>query len=461
MSISQAPQAPRAAGNSAQRVLSADARHKASRSARRRNKKDRQRNGAREPPLSDPCPNALNSGKRQLDAATETETPKPPSKKGRVSSTTQKTPQVEIPTRSHMEEVSLQGQWPEGYHSSDSSSEEESHSVEDDIKESDSAYRGPYSEDDSAGSSSSRDSSIERDLEEREHGFKLPELLPGPFDCTDLVMREYRIVAREESAERARASATSVFVERELSIVSEVPSEVSLAHDSADSASRIGSVEPIVSINMRMPPLEPNLYNQDDMPEQYIDGTWVVVTAPFPPSEDSLSFKLIAKAVSAALEKMEPPDMNGARHVENSAQSWMVALHSVTAAQRLIGTEVCFKNPDGSENIFSFSSFPISNAIGFVTNRTEGITARQIVMELSRILPTKVFVMDEMKYGKTTGPKKRILFEKPPNLRVLELEFGKTVIKFLEEEANGTCYFCLKSHESTECEFACRVNGET
>ncbi|KAJ5637004.1 hypothetical protein N7490_006883 [Penicillium lividum] len=355
-----------------------------------------------------------------------------------------------------MGEHPLQGQLPEGYHSSDSSSEEESNSVEDDIEEFD-----PSSEDDSAESSSCHDSSIEHDLQEREHGFKLPELLPGPFDCTDLVMREYRIVAREESAERAQASATSVSVERELSIVSEVPSEVSLAHESADSASRFGSVEAIVSINMRTPALEPNLYNQDDVPEQYVDGTWVVVTAPFPPSEESMSFVLIANAVSAALEKMEPPDMNGARHVETSAQSWMVALYSVTAAQRLIGTEVCFKNPDGSENLFSFSSFPISNAISFVTNRTEGITARQIAMELSRILPTSVFFMDEMKYGKTTGPKKRILFEKPPNLRVLELKFGKTVIKFLEEEANGTCYFCLKSHESTECEFACRVNGET
>ncbi|KAJ5562114.1 hypothetical protein N7461_000875 [Penicillium sp. DV-2018c] len=151
--------------------------------------------------------------------------------------------------------------------------------------------------------------------------------------------------------------------------------------------------------------------------------------------------------------------MSGPKHVETRKRMWMVELHSIDAARQLVGKDVTVKDEAGKPQEVKVQPYFTGGPTRFVTDRTDAISLEEIAFKIATMVPRTFFVMDDMKIGNTTGPKKRIIFAHPPGFQKVEIAFGDYKIRFWPEDLTGTCHFCKGSHGPT-CTLCQRVDGD-
>jgi hypothetical protein len=191
-------------------------------------------------------------------------------------------------------------------------------------------------------------------------------------------------------------------------------------------------------------------------PSQYGDGTWVVIKPPFTFSGDP--FVAITNAVTEALKALTPPDLHGPLHVECRKDIWLVQLHDFITAQAMTGKEIRFTNTEGKEFAAEVKPYYVGGPTRFVTEKTEAIPNRVLAHKIANLVPKRRFVIEEQCFGSTTGPKKRVIFFKPPGFAKMDIAFGNFTIKFWPEDLTGPCHFC-QAHHTTPCKLCRRIDG--
>ncbi|KAJ5507375.1 hypothetical protein N7527_009518 [Penicillium freii] len=83
----------------------------------------------------------------------------------------------------------------------------------------------------------------------------------------------------------------------------------------------------------------------------------------------------------------------------------------------LAGKMVTIKDQEGKDRVVKAGPYYTGGPSRFVTNRTDAISSHEIAVKIAAVIPRTFFVLDEMRIGNTTGPKKRIVFADP----ILEL----------------------------------------
>ncbi|KUM65709.1 hypothetical protein ACN42_g1355 [Penicillium freii] len=137
---------------------------------------------------------------------------------------------------------------------------------------------------------------------------------------------------------------------------------------------------------------------EDGALKRFTSGTWVVLKlSGFSPTKDS--FLAVVNGVGSALKALPEPDISGPKHVE------------------LAGKMVTIKDQEGKDRVVKAGPYYTGGPSRFVTNRTDAISSHEIAVKIAAVIPRTFFVLDEMRIGNTTGPKKRIVFADP----ILEL----------------------------------------
>ncbi|KAJ5392889.1 hypothetical protein N7465_011863 [Penicillium sp. CMV-2018d] len=186
---------------------------------------------------------------------------------------------------------------------------------------------------------------------------------------------------------------------------------------------------------------------EDGALQWFTSGTWVVLKpSGFSPSEDF--FLAVVNGVSDALRALLSPDLSGPKHIEiRKKKLWIVELYSIDTARRLAGRTVTIKDQEGKERVVRAESYYTAGPSQFVIDRTDTIISEEIARKISAMIPRTFFVVDEMRVGNTTGPKKWIVFAEPPGFSKMEIGFGDYKIKFWPEDLNGVCHFCRTTVE--------------
>jgi hypothetical protein len=122
----------------------------------------------------------------------------------------------------------------------------------------------------------------------------------------------------------------------------------------------------------------------------------------------------VVNGVSGALRALPEQDFSGPKHVEIRKRLWMVELHSIETARRLAGRTVTIKDQEGKERVVRAELYYPRGPSRFVTDRTDAISSEEISKKIPAMIRRTFFVVDEMRVGSTTGPKKRIVFAEPP-----------------------------------------------
>ena len=102
-------------------------------------------------------------------------------------------------------------------------------------------------------------------------------------------------------------------------------------------------------------------------------------------------------------------------------------------AQRLVGSEITIPDGEGKPQRCKVEPYYTGGPTRFVTEKTEAIPNSDLAHKITNLVPGKRFVIEEQRFGNTIGPKKRVVFEKPPGFTKMDVPDGHCVIKFWQK----------------------------
>lgn len=88
----------------------------------------------------------------------------------------------------------------------------------------------------------------------------------------------------------------------------------------------------------------------------------------------------------------------------------------------------------------------------FVTGSTGPIPDDVLIHRLAKEIPKNKFFVSKQIWGATTGPKRRVMFDKPPGFSRFTLafgsEYGNFKVGFWAEDSSRPCFVCKRELES-------------